>query len=105
MRVSIVMGVPENGWFIEKILLKWMIKIDLGVPLFQEPQYRNMITNSPVESPLNEQRQEWTKTYPKKMLSGGVGASDFVGTFLENTRRYGRYKMGPPQIWSLVYKP
>ena len=36
MRVSIVMGVPENGWFIEKILLKWMIKIDLGVPLFQE---------------------------------------------------------------------
>ena len=31
------------------------------------------------------------------MLSGGVGASDFVDAFLENTRRYGRYKMGPPR--------
>ena len=30
-------GLPQNGWFISwTILLKWMIWIDLGVPLFSE---------------------------------------------------------------------
>ena len=34
MGISIVMGVPQNGWFIMKKTFKQMIWIDLGVPLF-----------------------------------------------------------------------